>query len=476
MAYPPASPATDLENGTLTEDTHPDHHNELGQAIIDIVAELGANPSGSESTVQDRIAAIEGTGDAAAIHDNVAGEINAITAKATPVGADLALIEDSAASFAKKKIALSALAALYQPLDSDLTAIAALTTTAYGRAFLELANQAALMALLSAATTSASGIVEQATTAEAQGGTDDSRYITALGRLASAEVRIVRVASGSNVTIATALNPGDAIDGVTLAQDDLVLLTGQTSSIDNGIYRVDASPARSAAMATGMSVKPGTMVVVNEGTIGVDAVFMLTTNGSIVVGTNGMTWTNLRTTLGAQPLDSDLTAIAALTTTSYGRAFLELANQAALMALLSSATTSAEGKVELATETEAYTGTDTSRAVTPAGVFQAIAIRTINAQSGTSYTLVLGDAGKMVTLNNASPITLTVPANSSVAFVVGTQIELAQLGAGQVTVAAAGGVTIRSTDTLKLTDQYSAVVLTKLATDEWLMTGRIATS
>lgn len=68
--------------------------------------------------------------------------------------------------------------------------------------------------------------------------------------------------------------------------------------------------------------------------------------------------------LGLQPLDSDLTAIAALTTTSYGRAVLELANQAALMALLSSASESAEGKIEIATQAETNTGTDDARAIT----------------------------------------------------------------------------------------------------------------
>lgn len=71
---------------------------------------------------------------------------------------------------------------------------------------------------------------------------------------------------------------------------------------------------------------------------------------------------------GSQPLDSDLTAIAALTTTSYGRAVLELANQAALMALMRAASDTQTGIVELATTAEAQTGTDTARAVTPAAL------------------------------------------------------------------------------------------------------------
>lgn len=72
----------------------------------------------------------------------------------------------------------------------------------------------------------------------------------------------------------------------------------------------------------------------------------------------------------AQPLDSDLTAIAALTTTTYGRAFLALANQAALMALVPTSSETVVGAVELASLAETATGTDALRAVTAAGVRQ----------------------------------------------------------------------------------------------------------
>lgn len=98
-----------------------------------------------------------------------------------------------------------------------------------------------------------------------------------------------------------------------------------------------------------------------------------------------------------------------------------------------------------------------------------------NAQSGTTYTLVLTDAGKLVTLNNASSITLTIPANASVAFAIGDQINLLQLGAGQVTVAAGGGVTIRSEGSkLKLKGQYAVATCVKIATDEWVFLGNTA--
>jgi hypothetical protein len=103
-----------------------------------------------------------------------------------------------------------------------------------------------------------------------------------------------------------------------------------------------------------------------------------------------------------------------------------------------------------------------------------IAQSTINAQTGTTYTTVIGDASKLVTLSNASAITLTIPANSSVAYPVGTKIDFAQIGAGQVTVAGASGVTVNATPTLKFRAQYSAATCIKTATDTWLLVGDLA--
>ena len=91
--------------------------------------------------------------------------------------------------------------------------------------------------------------------------------------------------------------------------------------------------------------------------------------------------------------------------------------------------------------------------------------------TGASNTLVIGHAFKHLRVSHGSATTLTVPANSSVAFAIGTQIDLEQQGAGQLTVAAAGGVTIRTAETLKLRKQYSTASLKKLATDEWILAG-----
>lgn len=100
---------------------------------------------------------------------------------------------------------------------------------------------------------------------------------------------------------------------------------------------------------------------------------------------------------------------------------------------------------------------------------------TLNAQTGTTYTLVLTDSAKFVTLSNASAITATIPPNSSVAFPVGTQVNLMQLGAGQVTVAAGLGVTLRSAGSkFKTSAQYAVATALKIASDEWVLVGNVS--
>lgn len=95
-----------------------------------------------------------------------------------------------------------------------------------------------------------------------------------------------------------------------------------------------------------------------------------------------------------------------------------------------------------------------------------------NTQTGTTYTLVLADAGKVVEMNNGSANTLTVPPNSSVAFPVGTVVEVYNMGAGITTVAAGSGVTVRNAGDLSA--QYATASLRKRATDEWVLTGSLA--
>lgn len=101
----------------------------------------------------------------------------------------------------------------------------------------------------------------------------------------------VRAATTANITIATALNNGDTIDGVTLATGDRVLVKNQTTGSENGIYVVGATPARSDDADTSADVTAGMFVFVTEGTANGDNGFILTTNDTITLGTTALSFT-----------------------------------------------------------------------------------------------------------------------------------------------------------------------------------------
>ena len=115
------------------------------------------------------------------------------------------------------------------------------------------------------------------------------------------------------------------------------------------------------------------------------------------------------------------------------------------------------------------------------GTASASAALAFNAQTGTTYTFVLADAdNKLVTASNAAAITVSIPTNATTAFPIGTQLNIIQIGAGQVTVSAAtpGTTTIVSTGATsaspKCRAQYSAMTLIKRDTDSWYAVGDIA--
>jgi Major tropism determinant N-terminal domain len=114
-------------------------------------------------------------------------------------------------------------------------------------------------------------------------------------------------------------------------------------------------------------------------------------------------------------------------------------------------------------------GTLTSLAVTNNIVYHI----TTNPQGGTTYTLALSDDGQIIELSNSSGAALTVPPNSAVAFPIGTQIQLIQTGAGQITVTPGSGVTVNATPGLKTRAQWSFATLIKRATDTWVLVGDI---
>lgn len=97
-----------------------------------------------------------------------------------------------------------------------------------------------------------------------------------------------------------------------------------------------------------------------------------------------------------------------------------------------------------------------------------------------SYTAVLANNSQVVTMNNASANTFSIPTNASVAFPIGTQINVLQIGAGQTTIQAvtAGTTTVLSTGATaaqpKLRTRYSSATCIKAATDLWYVIGDLA--
>ena len=107
-------------------------------------------------------------------------------------------------------------------------------------------------------------------------------------------------------------------------------------------------------------------------------------------------------------------------------------------------------------------------AVTPAKIAGAV-----NAQTGTTYTLVLADAFKTVTSSNGSAQTITIPLNSSVAFATGDRVDIVMLGSGTTSVTGASGVTVNGVNggTGAISAQYAAVSCLKIASDTWILMG-----
>lgn len=122
-----------------------------------------------------------------------------------------------------------------------------------------------------------------------------------------------------------------------------------------------------------------------------------------------------------------------------------------------------------------YDGNNGNIEITPSGRGAVIIEIRIETKS-VAYSLVLDDNCKMIEMNTAGAVNLTIPTNASQAFATGSQILIAQYGAGQVTVVPDTGVTLRSSGgKTKLSAQYSIATLIKRASDEWYLAGDITT-
>jgi len=104
----------------------------------------------------------------------------------------------------------------------------------------------------------------------------------------------------------------------------------------------------------------------------------------------------------------------------------------------------------------------------------ATSIVALNTQSGTAVTAALTDVGKLISFTSGTAVAFTIPANATVAFSVGDQINILQAGTATVTITPAATVTVRSSGAkLKTNDQYSIATCIKIDTNEWVAVGNL---
>jgi NADH dehydrogenase/NADH:ubiquinone oxidoreductase subunit G len=239
--------------------------------------------------------------------------------------------------------------------------------------------------------------------------------------------------STTNITLS-----GEQTLDDTLTSTSRVLVPSQTDASENGVYVTAAGAWARAAPLDTWDEHVGAAVIVSEGTAHGDSAWICTVDAGGTLGTTAITW-------------------------------------AALSQVYSTATTSSEGIIKTSTAAELTTGTAVDKAVTPDAFTNATNIVTPahvagaeNAQTGTTYAFVLGDAFKQSTFSNASAVAVTLPLNSSVAFADADRLDLVNLGAGTVTFTAASGVTINGTDGGAFSlEQWKGATLLKTGTDAW---------
>jgi hypothetical protein len=289
-------------------------------------------------------------------------------------------------------------------------------------------------------------------------------------------------ATTANITLATGVENGDVLDGVTLATGNRILVKNQTTQSENGIYVVAASgaPSRATDFDAPAEIDGGDFVFVTGGTVN-DNTGWVQTNTVGTIGTDPIAFSQfsgagtytagngLTLTGSAFSIDTAITADLSTSQTFTNKTLTSPTITTPTLTLSTSSSTT-EGVI-------AWDSTLDKILVGDGSTAREFASSTLKTSAQTaSYTLVLADKDKVVEMNVASANNLTVPLNSSVAYPVGTQINLVQTGAGQTTVVATVGVTINTATTLKLRTQWSTATLIKRNTDTWVLLGDLATS
>jgi hypothetical protein len=270
----------------------------------------------------------------------------------------------------------------------------------------------------------------------------------------------------------------DGIAGTTQSQSDGSTKVATTAYVDTGLGALSSDSLTDADADTKIQVEESA----DEDIIRFDT-----------AGTERMTIgaTGVVATVGDLTIGGNITDGATATTQSSSDNSTKLATTAyvdtGLGALSSDSITDADGDTKIQVEESAdedkirfdIAGTEVAvldgTALDVAGnVLYDIDIKEVNESSGTTYTLLIGDRGKLLRVgdegNNTSANTVTIPTNANVPYPIGTQVQVVAMG-GEVTMATAGTPTLRYTPGLKLRDRYSSCTCIKIATDEWVLVG-----
>jgi hypothetical protein len=296
----------------------------------------------------------------------------------------------------------------------------------------------------------------------------------------------VRVATTANITLSGA----QTIDGVSVIAGDRVLVKNQTTQTQNGIYVASASAwsrAEDADNTPDGELKGGDFTLVLEGTINSGYGYVCSNTSAITIGTTNVTYVafNAAKAISAGSgltestpgtldiatggvtsamiadgaiVDADINASAAIAQSKISGLTSDLAAKAPL------ASPTFTGTVTVAASGVAFTdGTQTKEGVPS---------RTPIIQKTDSYTLsALTERDSLIEVNKSSASTITIPLNATIAYPVGTSIDILQTGTGQVTIAGASGVTVNATPGLKLRTQWSSATLLKRAENTWVVFG-----
>jgi hypothetical protein len=264
-------------------------------------------------------------------------------------------------------------------------------------------------------------------------------------------------ADGGGIT----LNWVDATDAWT-SSEHLNLASGKTLKY-NGTDLVAAQSGNSGKYLTtdGTSTSWGTVTGYSAPTLGSTSV----ASGATVTNVDGLT-------VNSTTIPSSVTLVSTAATQTLTNKTIALGSNtvSGTLAEFNTAVTNAD--------LASLAGTET---LTNKTLTAPIITNSINTQTGTTYTTVAGDAAALITLNNASAITVSIPTNATTAYAVGTQINFAWItGAGQPTITAVtpGTTTILSTGATstspKLRVANSVATAIKIDTDKWLVTGDLA--